>query len=69
MQFLNEREKKKDSFHFKWNGKGTMSAHEFYASIVMDCKSLMHLIYYLELLHSYHEGNQTTDFLAKLGYS
>ena len=61
--------KKKDYFHFEWNGKGILSAHDFYASIVIDCKSLMGLIYYLELLHCYHEGNQTTDFLAKLGYS
>ena len=63
-----KRRKKKDYFRFKWNGKGILSAHDFYASIV-NCKSLISLIYYLELLHSYHEGNQTTDFLAKLGYS
>ena len=52
-------------FHFKLNGKGVLSPHDFFASIV-NCKSLMSLIYYLELLHFYQEGNQTTDFLAKL---
>ena len=64
-----KKKKKKVAFHFKWNGEGILSTHDFYASIVIDCKSLMSLIYYLELLHCYHEGNQTTDFLAKLGYS
>ena len=67
--FNSVKKKRKNSFHFKWNGKGILSAHDFYSSIVIDCKSLMSLIYYLELLHCYHEGNQTTDFLAKLGYS
>ena len=74
---LNKKEKKKrkrkrkeeDYFHFKWNGKGILSAHDFYASIVIDFKALMSLISYLGLLHSYHDKNQTTDFLAKLGYS
>ena len=64
----NNNNNKKYYFHSKWNGKGILSAHDFYASIV-NCKSLMSFIYYLELLHSYHEGNQTLDFLAKLGYS